>query len=461
LAHQPHSGNDADFDELVRAVRDLSLRVQRLERRLDEELADTRSPEADLRQPSRAPIPISSGSRNSALEARIGSQWLNRIGVVAILFGVSYLLRYAFVSDWISPAARIWLGVGAGAGIIVGSEWFRARGYRVLSLSLKAIGIGVIYLSLWAGFELYQVLSGPQTFSGLVILTALAAALALREHAEVLAALALIGAFATPLLISIPFREGPLFLYIAILDCATVAIALLRNWWRSLALSLAGTVLLCSVWYFQHYSRAELPLTITAWTVFFGLFCAVIVLGHTRIPAGAPRVLTVLAVANAAAYFMGLFLLLDDVSHDALALAALSLSALYFALAWKAGRSVRFGSSTLVAAYGGLGISFVALAVALKLDVEWLSLGWFVVAAIAMAIGFWRNLPWLRWGALLLLCAAIVKAFVYDIWGLGLGYRTISFIALGVLLLVMSFAYQRYGFSLMTRIGKGPTSRLR
>jgi uncharacterized membrane protein len=380
--------------------------------------------------------------------------------VIAILFGVSYLLRYAFVNEWISASARVWLGVCAGIGVIGASEWFRARGYRVLSLSLKAVGVGVIYLSLWAGFELYKVLSGPQTFSGLVILTAVTAALAVREHAEVLATLALIGAFATPLLISMPAREGPLFLYVAILDCAAVTIALLRSWWKLLTLSFAGTVLLYAIWYFERYTRAELLSTIAAATVFFTVFCMATLWVRPPISARTVRLLTLLAVANAISYFAGLYLLLHDVSRGSLVLAALGLSVLFFVLASKTLGSLKFGASTMVPAYGGLGIGFVAVAIAIQLKVHWLSLGWFMEAAIVMAIGFWRDLPWLRWGALILLCAAVVKAFAYDIWELGLGYRTISFIGLGILLLIMSFAYQRYGFSLITKVGKGPTSRL-
>ena len=305
MEYEPQRDNEADFQELVREVRNLILRVERLERRLDEESADTSPGEVQRPEASRPPRPGSSATRSSALESRIGSQWLNRIGVVAILLGASYLLRYAFLSNWISAAAWIWLGVCAGAAVIMGSEWFRARGYRVLSLSLKAVGAGVIYLSLWAGFELYEVLSGPHTFSGLLILTALTAALALREHAEVLATLALLGAFATPVLIAIPLHQGPLFLYVAILDCAAVTVALLRSWWKLLALSFAGTVLLYAIWYFERYTRTELISTTAAATAFFAIFCLATAWARPSVSTAA-RLLIVLSVANPAAYFFGL-----------------------------------------------------------------------------------------------------------------------------------------------------------
>jgi uncharacterized membrane protein len=45
--------------------------------------------------------------------------------------------------------------------------------------------------------------------------------------------------------------------------------------------------------------------------------------------------------------------------------------------------------------------------------------------------------------ALALIALTAVKVFVYDVWQLERGYRIVSFMILGVLLLTISFAYQR------------------
>ena len=74
------------------------------------------------------------------LEKKIGQYWLNRIGIVAMLIGVSYFLKYAFDNNWIGPGGRIAIGLLAGIGIVVWSETFRARGYAAFSYSLKAVG---------------------------------------------------------------------------------------------------------------------------------------------------------------------------------------------------------------------------------------------------------------------------------------------------------------------------------
>ena len=68
---------------------------------------------------------------------------------------------------------------------------------------------------------------------------------------------------------------------------------------------------------------------------------------------------------------------------------------------------------------------------------------WMAYGALLMGIGFWRRSAFFRWQALFLIAATIVKVFIYDVSQLDRGYRILSFIILGVLLLTVSFAYQK------------------
>jgi uncharacterized membrane protein len=68
---------------------------------------------------------------------------------------------------------------------------------------------------------------------------------------------------------------------------------------------------------------------------------------------------------------------------------------------------------------------------------------WMAYGGVLMIVGFWRRSALVRWQALVLIAATIVKVFVYDVSQLDRGYRIGSFIVLGVLLLAISFVYQR------------------
>lgn len=204
----------SQFDLLVDQVRELTARVHRLEILLRVSPPEAASPPVvvpakmdaprppvqtpEVARPAPPPpafaVPSETVDRTD-LEARIGSHWLNRIGIAAVLIGVSYFLKYAFDNGWIGPAGRVTIGLIAGIAVVLWSERFRSCGYRIFSYSLKAVGIGVLYLSLWAAFQVYQLIPSGVAFFCMLVVTASTCALALTQDAEILAAFAITGGF--------------------------------------------------------------------------------------------------------------------------------------------------------------------------------------------------------------------------------------------------------------------------
>ena len=152
--------SSSELQELRRLVGELTARVYRLEQALNLQpglphpgsTAETPPPAVPLAPPypivadnpsPQSQVP-SAKAGGADLESRIGSHWLNRIGIAAVLIGVSYFLKFAFDNNWIGPAGRVAIGLLAGIAIVVWSENFRRRGYLIFSYSLKAVGIGVL-----------------------------------------------------------------------------------------------------------------------------------------------------------------------------------------------------------------------------------------------------------------------------------------------------------------------------
>jgi len=165
------------YEELERLIAALTERVYKLEQ------------VAGMRPQSAA---------EAELESKIGGHWLNRIGILALLIGASYFLKYAFDNEWIGPAGRIVIGLVAGMAVVLWSEHVRRSGYAIFSYSLKAIGIGVLYLSLWASSQLYNLIPNALAFFAMAAVTASTVGLALWQDAEIIAAFAALGAFITP-----------------------------------------------------------------------------------------------------------------------------------------------------------------------------------------------------------------------------------------------------------------------
>ena len=81
-----------------------------------------------------------------------------------------------------------------------------------------------------------------------------------------------------------------------------------------------------------------------------------------------------------------------------------------------------------------------------------LSLGWGLYGALLIVIGMRRRYAPDRYIGITVLAITVLKVFFYDLWQLGGIYRVVGFIVVGVLLLAVSFLYQR------TRTPRVPTA---
>jgi uncharacterized membrane protein len=84
---------------------------------------------------------------------------------------------------------------------------------------------------------------------------------------------------------------------------------------------------------------------------------------------------------------------------------------------------------------------------------------WIIYGAAMMVIGFWKQSAFIRWQAMVLLAVTIGKVFLYDSRKLQQGYRILSFIALGAMLMAISYAYHRDWFKLSPRKTGGGTEQ--
>ena len=71
------------------------------------------------------------------------------------------------------------------------------------------------------------------------------------------------------------------------------------------------------------------------------------------------------------------------------------------------------------------------------------SLAWGLYGAALIVIGMWRSLPSIRWIGIAVIGVTVLKVFFVDLSTLGGIYRVIGFLVLGVLLVMVSYLYQR------------------
>ena len=196
----------------------------------------------------------------------IGGRWLQHAGLVVLVLGVAFFLRYAFDRQWLPPAVRLALGGIAGVAMATGGLRL-SQTYRAYGLLTSGAGAAVLYLSVYAGLNLYFLLGPALAFTLLVVITAVVAWVADRTDAMALGFMAVCGGFATPFLVGgSTDQQLTLFSYVGLLVAATMYLSHRRNWPWLNAASLVLTVMTVLAWADAYYTpdkylRTELFLT--------------------------------------------------------------------------------------------------------------------------------------------------------------------------------------------------------
>jgi uncharacterized membrane protein len=359
---------------------------------------------------------VARGGKRRDIESLIGGSWFNWIGIIAVTFGVAFFLKYAFDNQWIGPGARVALGAAGGLALLVVGERLRGRGLRQYAFVLSGGGILILYLSIYAAYNFYQLVPQPVAFLLMALVTATAVLLAVRLDALPVAVLGLAGGFLTPVLLSANVdKEVALFTYVSLLDAGVLAVAYFKRW-RSLDfLSFAGTVLITLGWALRFYTNEKLATTLFFVTVFFVLY-SLLALFHNVLPRRRSRWFDVsLLAANATFYFGLSYLWLTGAGYDTAAPAsqALLVSAFFVGLFYAAWRRSR-EDILLTYAYVGAAATFFTIALAIQLDLQWVTVAWAVEGLMLTWVGLGSGERAPRHAALAVYGVAVLHWLVWD-----------------------------------------------
>jgi len=296
--------------------------------------------------PSPPPPPTAAPSiplpQRPGLEERFGTRWVVWVGGLALALGGVFMVRYSIEQGWIGPGVRVALGALLAAALVGAGEWLRRSERRpdVAGISaanipsiLSAAGTMVAYATVWAAYALYGFLSPPAAFAllGIVALVTLGAALL---HGPALAALGLVGAEVTPMLVAGGRPDyWALYIYLAVVTAAAFAMANLRQW-RWLAITALAFGLF---WTFPGVEDAgTLAPHLFHVVAGFVLAALLIVAGLYFGPAAAPGRIDAVSSGAVVVYLLAAAVVVVAQDHDAAATIAFAvLTAGAVAMAWR------------------------------------------------------------------------------------------------------------------------------
>ncbi|MCF6226194.1 MAG: DUF2339 domain-containing protein [Xanthomonadales bacterium] len=338
-----------------------------------------------------------------------GGNLFVKIGILILFFGVSFLLKY--ISDkGMFPIQYRLIAVVIGAIALLLFGW-RIRNQKAkYALLLQGAGIGVLYLVIFAAFNMYNLLPSLPTFVLLFIVSMLAAALAVLQDSRALAIIGFSGGFLAPVLASSGSgNHVGLFSYYAILNVALVAVAWFKAWRPLNLLGFAFTFIIGSVWGAFNYQAENFSTTEPFLLLFFLFYVLIAVLFALRQPPklrGYVDGTLLFGVPLAASALQ--YLLVKDIEYG-VAMSALGFGAFYISLAiflWKkAGDELRLLSEAFLA----LGVIFASLAIPFAISPAYTAAAWGLEGLGLIWLGTRQNRISVRlFGLLLQLGAAVI-----------------------------------------------------
>ncbi len=354
------------------------------------------------------------------LEQRIGARWATWVGVVTILFGIGFFLKWSFDNDLLGPGARVILGLVGGLGLLLsGLLLDRRRDVPYVSEGLAGLGLGVLYLSLYGASAVYDLVSAGVSFAGMFAVTLLGALVSAVSNRQITAVLAVLGGLLTPVLLAVePLDERNLLAYLLILDLLVLAIAGFRTWPALGRLAWAGSAVLVATALLREPDSPHPLSRLALLSALFVLFLAVPLVQPLARGRRQAEIDLLLVAANAAGYFWVVYTTLEAWHPRVEGAYALALAIVYRLVAADYAARVPDDEATVVL-HEGMAWIFLTLAIALGLAGRWVTLAWAAQGVVLLWTAARVETPVAAWGGLAALLLAAARVVATDAYAPG------------------------------------------
>ena len=164
-------------------------------------------------------------------EYAVATTWLIRLGVIILLCGIGFFLKYSIDRNWTPPPVRVLMMTLAGLAMAFAGAWKSRGKYRPLAIAISGAGFVTLYLSIMAAYKLYSLIPAAYAFIFMIIVTIGAIACAVGTNAMLTALLGCAGGYLTPVFISTGSNNiAALYIYMTVLGAGTLLAAFYRSW---------------------------------------------------------------------------------------------------------------------------------------------------------------------------------------------------------------------------------------
>lgn len=326
-------------------------------------------------------------AEKSFVERVFGGNLLAKIGIVTLVLGIGFFVKYAIDQGWINEVARVAIGLAVGGAIIAIAHKLKEK-YSVFSSILVGGGISVFYITITLAFREYEIFSQPVAFALLIIVTIFSVVLSLLYNRQELAIFSLVGGVLAPLMVST--GEGNyivLFSYMLILNTGMLIISLKKNWKIVNIIAYVASLLFFWVWLVVKFETEYLGASVFA-VLFFAQFYTLAIIKHLREGHQMSIFQAVLILINNLSVLLALMYILNDYTPDLRGVATLLLAVVNAVIMISLFRQTKVDRN-LIYLIIAVVMSFVSLSIPIQLKGHVITMFW--AAETVLLLWLWQR----------------------------------------------------------------------
>jgi len=344
---------------------------------------------------------------NPDIEKFIGENLINKIGILILVLGISFFVKYAIDKNWINEPARVGIGLLAGA-LVMGIAHRLKTNYKAFSSVFVAGAFAIFYFTIAIAFQEYHLFSQTVAFAIMVVITIFSAFISVSYNRQELGVMSLIAGFAVPFMVST--GEGSyvvLFTYIAILNIGMLLISYFKKWNIVSVLAFLFTCTLYLTWWNNWSAPTSVPYlgAFIFAALFYLIFSIGTVINNLRSKGTFSKIQYFMIVANTFFFFgMGMVIIGNwKLDIQGLFTVALGIYNLVFAIVLYR----RFGlDKNAIYLLLGLTLTFATLTIPIQFKGNYITLFWACEAVLLFWLAKKSKIDIFKWSA------AIVQALM-------------------------------------------------
>ncbi len=250
-----------------------------------------------FQSPHPAPPPLAAGrtvptppaEKRQSIEQRLGMRWLLIAGIAMTLLAAVFFFQYMVTKGWINEGVRLCIATAAAMTMLAIGEVALRRTMRLFAGGIWACGIVLLYMVTFVASPnsplgpAYFKLGSTAAFACMCAVTLMGVGLAVRSGMLLSAIISMVGAMATPILLSTgENREVALMTYLLIIDAGFLILAIVKRWQALAPLAFAGTAIVFGGWFARYGGESSQFVTSMFGWGLFVLFVLHIMVGRQK-----------------------------------------------------------------------------------------------------------------------------------------------------------------------------------